>query len=323
MGLSSNDFTDAYKQQITSNKNDIITINSALTQKVDKVSGMGLSSNDFTDAYKQQITSNKNDIITINSALTQKADLGPDGKVLPEQMPDISITDTFYAESQAEMLSLNAQTGDVCIRFDLATQDKPSVYILKGSDPSRSNHWQLLPVPDDKVWSVNGKTGIVELTQDDIGSGVYNKVFTGTEKTKLSNVLYETVLYENASGLYVDRDVVDGVDANLNISGSPDQFSAIVIEWSPSENPDILYRGEFKCTSTTSSKSGFESKTIFSDLYLIQQFSFQFRFYEHSGDWMIRFFPAMQFSHYKEDYDWRFDIDTSPYRIYRILGYKK
>ena len=82
---------------------------------------------------------------------------------------------------QVEMLSLDAQTGDICIRYDLEAQDEPSVYILKGSDPSQLSHWQLLPVPADNVLSVNSKTGIVELTQDDIGSGVYNKVFTGTE----------------------------------------------------------------------------------------------------------------------------------------------
>ena len=312
---------------LTEHKKRLNNTEEKLANKVDKVSGMGLSSNDFTDTYKQQITSNKNDIITINSTLTRKADLGPDGKVLPEQMPDISITDTYVVASQVAMLSLDAQTGDVCIRSDLEAQDEPSVYILKGSDPSQLSHWQLLPVPADKVLSVNSKTGIVNLTQDDIGSGVYNKVFTGTEKTKLSNVLYETVLYENASGLYVDRDVVDGVDAELNISGSPDQFSAIVIEWAPPSRPgtlDISYRGEFKPKFTPDSESfGVESKTVYSTLHLIEQLSFEFRFYEHSGDWMIRFFPAMQVAYYIDDDRWTFDIDPRPYRIYRILGYKK
>ena len=169
---------------LTEHKKRLNNTEEKLANKVDKVSGMGLSSNDFTDTYKQQITSNKNDIITINSTLTRKADLGPDGKVLPEQMPDISITNTYAAASQVEMLSLDAQTGDICIRYDLEAQDEPSVYILKGSDPSQLSHWQLLPVPADKVLSVNSKTGIVELTQDDIGSGVYNKVFT--EQTRQS-----------------------------------------------------------------------------------------------------------------------------------------
>ena len=73
------------------------------------------------------------------------------------------------------------------------------------------------------------QTGIVELTQDNISSGVYNKVFTETED-KVIEYPYETVLYENASGLYVDTDYVD---ADLNISKS-NQFSAIVIEWAPS-----------------------------------------------------------------------------------------
>lgn len=310
---------------LTEHKKRLNNTEEKLANKVDKVSGMGLSSNDFTDTYKQQITHNANDIITINSTLTQKADLGPDGKVLPEQMPDISITDTYSASSQTEMLSLNAQTGDVCIRYDLEAQDEPSVYILKGSDPSQLSHWQLLPVPSDRVWSVNSKTGIVNLTQDDIGSGVYNKVFTGTEKTKLSNVLYETVLYENASGFYVEP-IEDAYYTDLNISGRPDQFSAfsaIVIEWAPLDSPDILYRGEFKFQFTTSSEPGVESKTIISEALEIQQFSFQFQVFELASDWVIRFFPAMVVEYRYVDNNWRFAIDTSPYRIYRILGYKK
>ena len=306
---------------LTEHKKRLNNTEEKLANKVDKVSGMGLSSNDFTDTYKQQITKNENDIITINSTLTRKADLGPDGKVLPEQMPDISITDTYVVANQVEMLSLDAQTGDICIRYDLEAQDKPSVYILKGSDPSQLSHWQLLPVPADNVKSVNSKTGIVELTQDDIGSGVYNKVFTGPEKTKLSNVLYETVLYENASGLYVDTDYVD---ADLNISGSPDQFSAIVIEWAPLSRPNTSYRGEFKPNFTTYSEPiGVESKTVYSTSHLIEQFSFRFRFQVFSSNWYIIFYPAIVFEHRNDGVDWRFDIYPSPYRIYRILGYKK
>ncbi len=311
---------------LTEHKKRLNNTEEKLANKVDKVSGMGLSSNDFTDTYKQQITKNENDIITINSTLTRKADLGPDGKVLPEQMPDISITDTYSASSQTEMLSLNAQTGDVCIRFDLEAQDKPSVYILKGSDPSQLSHWQLLPVPLDKVQSVNSKTGIVELTQDDIGSGVYNKVFTGTEKTKLSNVLYETVLYENASGLYVDTVDEYGVYANLNLSESPDLFlfSTIVIEWAPQISQDILYKGEFKPNFTPDLEPiGVESKTIWSDPYQIQQFSFRFKFALLSHKWYINFYPAMVVEYRVDGVDWIFDISTTSYRIYRILGYKK
>jgi len=41
---------------------------------------------------------------------------------------------------------------------------------------------------------------------------------------------------------------------------------------------------------------------------------------------MIRFYPAMVVEYRNDDEvipDWRFDIFPSPYRIYRILGYKK
>lgn len=84
-GLSTNDFTDAYKQQIDDNKTAIETLNGNSTvvgsvdskvstaysnatsytdtecaKKVDKVSGKGLSTNDFTDELKTKLDNLEN-----------------------------------------------------------------------------------------------------------------------------------------------------------------------------------------------------------------------------------------------------------------------
>lgn len=64
-GLSSNDFTDAYKTKLD-NLED--TISTSTEDKVDKEDGKGLSSNDFTDEYKVKVDSIANvttDITTI------------------------------------------------------------------------------------------------------------------------------------------------------------------------------------------------------------------------------------------------------------------
>ena len=51
-GLSTNDFTTTYKDQIDANTSAISSLD---TLKVDKVSGQGLSTNDFSDAYKTKL----------------------------------------------------------------------------------------------------------------------------------------------------------------------------------------------------------------------------------------------------------------------------
>lgn len=53
-GLSSNDFTDAYKTKLD-NLED--TISTSTEDKVDKEDGKGLSSNDFTTEYKSKVDS--------------------------------------------------------------------------------------------------------------------------------------------------------------------------------------------------------------------------------------------------------------------------
>ena len=68
-GLSTNDFTTAYKNQIDTNTSAISTLDSS---KVSKETGKGLSTNDFTTAYKNQISSNTSAISTLDSSKVSK-----------------------------------------------------------------------------------------------------------------------------------------------------------------------------------------------------------------------------------------------------------
>lgn len=67
-GLSTNDFTDAYKDAVDNNSASITTLSS---NKVDKVTGKGLSTNDFTTAYKNLVDSLNT---TVASLSADKAD---------------------------------------------------------------------------------------------------------------------------------------------------------------------------------------------------------------------------------------------------------
>ena len=84
------------------------------------------------------------------------ATLGSDNKIPSAQLPAIAITDTFPVASQAAMLALTAEVGDVAVRSDLNKS-----FILKTAGASTLGNWQELLTPTDAVLSVNGQTGAV------------------------------------------------------------------------------------------------------------------------------------------------------------------
>ena len=76
------------------------------------------------------------------------ATLASDGKLVITQLPALSITDTSLVASEAAMLALTAQTGDVAVRTDLS-----KCFILKGDTASNITHWEWLQSPTDAVAS--------------------------------------------------------------------------------------------------------------------------------------------------------------------------
>lgn len=99
--------------------------------------------------------------------------IGADGKLDTAIMPQLTITDIFDAASKADMLALDAQQGDVCRRTD-----ESKTYILAGTDPTVEANWKLWLLPECDVVSVNGKTGVVVLSSDDIAEGGTNLYWT-------------------------------------------------------------------------------------------------------------------------------------------------
>lgn len=92
--------------------------------------------------------------------------LGSDGKLAESILPAIALTDTYVVASQAAMLGLTAQRGDIAVRTD-----EGKTYILNANDPTVLANWVWLRTPDCKVLSVNGKTGAITLTTSDIAEG--------------------------------------------------------------------------------------------------------------------------------------------------------
>lgn len=92
------------------------------------------------------------------------ATLDAGGKLTSTQLPDITITDTYPVASEAAMLALTCQRGDIAVRSDINRS-----FILKGNNPSLLADWQELLTPTDTVLSVAGKTGVVTLNKTDVG----------------------------------------------------------------------------------------------------------------------------------------------------------
>ena len=82
--------------------------------------------------------------------------LNSNGKLDTTILPSLAITDTFTANSQAAMLALSAEKGDVCVRTD-----ESKTYILQSEPASTFVNWIELATPTDLVQSVQSHSQIV------------------------------------------------------------------------------------------------------------------------------------------------------------------
>lgn len=113
----------------------------------------------------------KLDASTVGAA-SGVAPLGSDLLIPSSFLPALAITDTFTVSSQAAMLALTAQKGDVAVRTDLH-----QTFILATDPATTLANWTQLQTPTDAVLSVNGKTGAITLGTGDIsesGGNLYH-----------------------------------------------------------------------------------------------------------------------------------------------------
>ena len=105
------------------------------------------------------------DAVTLKYLTDQKAavngiaSLDGSGKIPTAQLPATAIADVFPVSSEAAMLALTADTGDIAIRSDLNKS-----YILRATPATTLSNWNELLTPTDTVLSVDGNTGVVNLS---------------------------------------------------------------------------------------------------------------------------------------------------------------
>ncbi|EKN67509.1 pyocin knob domain-containing protein [Schinkia azotoformans] len=261
--LKKPDGTDVVNIQDLNDNMDIIDtqLKSLNDDKVQKETGKGLSSNDFTTAEKNKLaglSGNYNDLTnkptlgTVASKNTGTTNgtipvIGADNKLDASILPALAITDTFVVNSQASMLALTAQIGDVCVRTDIN-----KTFILKASPATTLANWQELLTPADAVLSVNGKTGAVSLGADDVGAipktgGTFTGDITFSEGKgiKLGNggkLVDQVTEFVNRTALQANGDSFEVLTEN----GTDFVFTASKNAVAPTFKRNIIYHSGYQ-----------------------------------------------------------------------------
>lgn len=160
----------------------------------------------------------------VTSGLAEKVNkselLDHTGKINTSLMPALALTETFIVESEAEMLRLVAQPGDIAIRTDLS-----QTFILKAANATLLESWAEFLSPASEVTSVNGMKGAVTITKNHVGLGnvaneskaqmFTNPTFTGTvtaptPATGDNSTKVATTAFVKAQGYLTANSVIDG-----------------------------------------------------------------------------------------------------------------
>lgn len=124
-------------------------------------------------------------------------------------LPPLAINDTFTAASQAAMLALVAQRGDVAIRTDIGRS-----FILSTDSPGTLADWKQLTAGGD-VTSVAGRTGAVVLTKTDVGLANVDNTSDVNKPVSTAQAAADALNLKIASNL---ADLANAATARTNLS---------------------------------------------------------------------------------------------------------
>ena len=117
--------------------------------------------------------------------LASKADL-VNGFVPTSQLPAVALTKPFVVPDRAAMLSLKAEEGDVAV---ITSGADKGTYMLGSGAPTSFSSWVRLSTPDAPVSSVNGQTGVVNLTAGNVGAAPATHTHAVGDVTGLQSAL--------------------------------------------------------------------------------------------------------------------------------------
>lgn len=145
------------------------------------------------------------------------------GKIDSSELPALAITEAFPVDSQAEMLALTAQKGDVAIRSDLN-----KTFILSAAPASTLGNWLELKTPTDAVTSVNGQTGVVTISAASVALSVLSKsssyTFTDSNDVISASTASIVITLHDASTAFAKRYTIrNGSSGNISFATTSSQ----------------------------------------------------------------------------------------------------
>jgi hypothetical protein len=137
------------------------------------------------------------------------AGLDGSGKISSSQLPALAITDTFVVSSQAAMLALTVEVGDVAVRTDLK-----ETFVLRVDGATVFGNWTKLETPTDEVASVFGRSGVVTAQSNDYTFSQLDNIPTTVAGYGITDVYTET----EADAKYL-LNTTDTLDGTLTVAG--------------------------------------------------------------------------------------------------------
>ena len=126
-----------------------------------------------------------------------------------EQKTNALIKPPYVASSQAEMLALDAEPGNTCVRTDIG-----ETFILTASPASTLANWLQMPSAQNLVQSVNGQIGAVVLD----GSNIQDPA---TERT------VSDIITENTQAVTIADRIYPGVDLSAKFTAEIAEFPTV------------------------------------------------------------------------------------------------
>lgn len=155
------------------------------------------------------------------------------GKLNTSVLPGLSLTTTNVVATEALMLALTAEPGDIAVRTDIK-----KTFVLKTAGASTLSNWQELLTPTDVVTSVAGKTGVVTLAKGDVGLG--NADNTSDANKPISTATQSALDLKSASNHVHGADEITIVTSDFSsttVQDTIDEFSSVMFDYLSEKAP--------------------------------------------------------------------------------------
>jgi hypothetical protein len=190
------------------------SVTSALARGTHTGTQLASTISDFSTAADLRITAqagNANGLATLDGS----------AKIPTSQLPGLAITTTNVVASEAAMIALTAEEGDIAIRTDVS-----KTFAHNGGVAGTAADWSELLTPTDAVTSVNGTSGVVVLDADDLSdAATTNKFVTAADITNLGNLSGSNSGDNAVNSLY--SGLVSNVSTNLSYTAAAAQGTVV------------------------------------------------------------------------------------------------